>query len=280
MSIIKSPNAVQEGFRLKKYNINGIVLLLIGFYLILPLAVTLIYSLSTEWMEVLPRGLTAKYYAELVSDSLFWQAIVRSVIISFIPVVLTAAALLLVMYAVTVYLPAFDKYLQILCTIPYAIQGVILPVSVLSLYSVSAWPFSNRIIMLIFTYSVIILPYMYQGIKNSLITVEATKLLEAAQMLGADRFYAFFHIIVPCMLSGVVISSMLSVAIIFGDFVIVNTIGGSYYYTAQMYLLKKMFISGQLTSAVIIILFTVTLVISAVMFYFKSKTAMNSSEEN
>ena len=280
MSIIKSPNAVQEGFRLKKYNINGIVLLLIGFYLILPLAVTLIYSLSTEWMEVLPRGFTAKYYAELVSDSLFWQAIIRSVIISLIPVVLTAAALLLVMYAVTVYLPAFDKYLQILCTIPYAIQGVILPVSVLSLYSGSAWPFSNRIIMLIFTYSVIILPYMYQGIKNSLITVEATKLLEAAQMLGADRFYAFFHIIVPCMLSGVVISSMLSVAIIFGDFVIVNTIGGSYYCTAQMYLLKKMFISGQLTSAVIIILFTVTLVISAVMFYFKSKTAMNSSEEN
>ena len=73
MSIIKSPNAVQEGFRLKKYNINGIVLLLIGFYLILPLAVTLIYSLSTEWMEVLPRGFTAKYYAELVSDYLLYS---------------------------------------------------------------------------------------------------------------------------------------------------------------------------------------------------------------
>ena len=61
-------------------------------------------------------------------------------------------------------------------------------------------------------------------------------------MLGADKFYAFFRIIVPCMLSGVVIASMLSIALIFGDFVIVNTIGGSYYSTAQMYLLKKMFI--------------------------------------
>ena len=99
-------------------------------------------------------------------------------------------------------------------------------------------------------------------------------------MLGADKFYAFFHIIVPCMLSGVVISSMLSVSIIFGDFVIVNTIGGSYFYTAQMYLFKKMFISGQLTSAVIIVLFTVTLIISALAFFLKSKSRTASCKEN
>ena len=100
----------------------------------------------------------------------------------------------------------------------------------------------------------------------------AARLVEAAEMLGADKFYAFFRIIVPCMLSGVVIASMLSIALIFGDFVIVNTIGGSYYSTAQMYLLKKMFISGQLTSAVIMVLFVVTLLISAAVFFFKSKT--------
>ncbi|MCD8393072.1 MAG: hypothetical protein LUB57_07630 [Cloacibacillus porcorum] len=98
-------------------------------------------------------------------------------------------------------------------------------------------------------------------------------------MLGADKIFAFFRIIVPCMLSGVVISSMLSVALIFGDFVIVNTIGGSYYSTAQMYLLKKMFISGQVTSAVIIVLFVVTLAISAAVFWLKSKTVEIGAKE-
>ena len=34
-----------------------------------------------------------------------------------------------------------------------------------------------------------------------------------------------------------------------------------------------MFISGQLTSAVIMVLFVVTLLISAAVFFFKSKTA-------
>ena len=250
------------------------------FYLLLPLAMTLIYSLFREWMDVLPRGFTLTYYRQIFADPLFWQSIARSVVISFVPVALTALLLLLVMYVIVVYVPALDKYLQVLCTIPYAIQGVILPVSVLSLYAGAPWPFSDRVIILVFTYCIVILPYMYQGIKNSLVSVDARRLLEAAQMLGADKFYAFFRIIVPCMFSGVVISSMLSVAIIFGDFVIVNTIGGNYYYTSQMYLFKKMFISGQLTSAVIIVLFVVTLVISAAAFYLKSKSRMNEIKES
>ena len=265
---------------MKRSGTEYAVVMLISFYLLLPLCATFVYSLSTEWMDVLPKGFTAKYYSELLTDSLFWQAISRSVLISFVPVVLTAVILLLAMYAVTVYMPEWDKYLQVVCTVPYAIQGVILPVSVLSLYSGSSFPLSNRVVMLTLTYCIIILPYMYRGIKNSLVTVDAVRLMEAAQMLGADKFYAFFRIIVPCMLSGVVISSMLSIAIIFGDFVIVNMIGGSYFYTAQMYLFKKMFISGQLTSAVIIVLFTVTLVISAAVFFLKSKAEPNSCRES
>ena len=96
-------------------------------------------------------------------------------------------------------------------------------------------------------------------------------------MLGADRFYAFFKVVVPALINGVIISSMLSVAIVFGDFVIVNTIGGNYYFTAQMYLLRKMFISGQMTSAVIMVLFAISLVIFATVYYLKAK---NQEREN
>ena len=259
---------------------SGIIIGVICFYLLLPLAMTLIYSVFREWMDVLPKGFTLTYYVQIFSDSIFWQSIIRSVIISFVTVLLTAILLLLAMYVTVVYMPWLDKYLQVLCTIPYAIQGVILPISVLALYAGAPWPFSNRVVILSLTYCIVILPYMYQGIKNSLVSVDAVRLIEAAQMLGASKFHAFFKIVVPCILSGIVISSMLSVAIIFGDFVIVNTIAGNYYYTSQMYMFKKMFISGQLTSAVIMVLFAVTLVISATAFYLKSKNKMNNIRES
>lgn len=255
----------------KQFNLSYIILILISIYLVIPLIMTFLYSISTEWMDVLPTGLTFRYYIQIFSDNIFWGAMVRSVIISIIPVSLVTLILLLVFYIVVVYHPKLDKYIQIFCTIPYSIQGIILAISVLTLYSGIPEPFSNRIFLMVLTYCIVILPYMYQGIKNSLGTIDARKILEAAQILGAGKLYAFFFIIIPNILSGVVVSVMLSIAIILGDFVIANSIGGNYYFTAQMYLYKSMFASGQMASAVVIVLFLVTLAISWGVFYIKSK---------
>ena len=64
---------------------------------------------------------------------------------------------------------------------------------------------------------------------------------------------------------------MLSMAIIFGDFAIVNTLAGSHYQTAQVYLQKMLFQSGQLSSATIMILFLCTLIISLMVFLIKKR---------
>ena len=94
--------------------------------------------------------------------------------------------------------------------------------------------------MLVATYMVVILPYVYQGIRNNLNGVGAPRLIEAAQMLGASKFYAFFRVVIPNIMSGVTISAMLAMAIVFGDFVIINTLAGGQFMTAQMYLYDVM----------------------------------------
>ena len=175
------------------------------------------------------------------------------------------------MYVVVVYHPGWDRLIQVLCTIPYAIQGVILPICVLSLYSSAPEPFGNRMFMLVATYMVVILPYVYQGIRNNLHGVGAPRLIEAAQMLGASKFYAFFRVVIPNIMGGVTVSVMLAMAIVFGDFVIINTLAGGHFMTAQMYLYDVMKKSGQRTCAVIIILFLVTLIISACAFFLQSR---------
>ena len=62
------------------------------------------------------------------------------------------------------------------------------------------------------------------------------------------------------------VSAMLALAIVFGDFVIVNTLAGNYFPTGQMYLYAVMKQSGQKASAVIVLLFLVTLLISLAVF--------------
>lgn len=247
-----------------------IVIAVIIIYLMIPLLMTLIYSLSREWMDIAPRGFTIKAYVTLLTDPVFLTAIGRTLLISIVPILLCTVFLLFAMYVVVVYQPGWNKMIQILCTIPYAIQGVILPVCMLSLYAKSPKPFSDRMFMLVASYMIVILPYMYQGIRNNLNGVGATRLIEAAQMLGASRFYAFFGVVVPNIMGGITISVMLSMAIVFGDFVIINTLAGGRYMTAQMYLYEVMKKSGQKTCAVIIILFLVTLFISLAAFFMQN----------
>ncbi|PKM49904.1 MAG: spermidine/putrescine ABC transporter [Firmicutes bacterium HGW-Firmicutes-7] len=247
------------------------VIIAITIYLIMPIVFTFFYSIFAEWNEVLPKGLTFRYYIQILTDLHFMESIGRTLFISILPIVLCTIVILLAMYVVIVFAPQYDKYIQVLSTIPYALQGVIIAISVLSLYADAPAPFSNRMVMLTGTYCILILPYMYQGIKNSLNTVNAPRLIEAAQMLGASRIYAFFAVIVPNILSGITVSALLSAAIIFGDFVIVNIIGGNYFETSQVYLYKAMFKSGQLTSAIGVVLFVITLLLSAGVYFIKNK---------
>lgn len=247
-------------------NGSKIIMVLISAYLILPLLLTFLYSLFTQWNDILPAGFTLKYYAALFSDANFILPFLRTVVISISSVAICIIIVLLATYVVTVIHPSWQRIMQIICTIPYALQGIILGISVLALYSGMPLPFSNRIIMLIGTYCILILPYIYRGIQNSLNTVNAAQLIDAAQLLGLSRMGAYFKVVVPNIMKGIKVSAMLAISILFGDFVVVNIIGGSYFQTAQMYLYKVMFQSGQMSSAIIVLLFAITLIISGSVF--------------
>lgn len=242
------------------------ILWIIGIYLLFPLFLIALYSLFTEWIEVIPSGFTLNGYVELFKDTYFWECMIRTILISVVPIIICTVVVLLAMYVVVVYMPKLDQIMKTICTIPYAIQGVILPISVLGLYVNAPEPFSNRVFMLTSTYCIVILPYIYQGVRNSLNAVHAPRLIEAAQMLGAGKFYAFWKIILPNIANGILVSAMLALAIVFGDFVIINTLAGNYFPTAQMYLYAVMKSSGQRSSAVVVILFVVTLLISLGVF--------------
>lgn len=250
---------------MKRNRFSKGILILISLYLMIPLLLTFLYSIFTEWNKVTPSGITFKYYKETLSDQNFIASIVRTMAVSVIPFIVCSVVVLLALYVIVVYHPEWDKYMQMLCNIPYAIQGIILAISVLSLYINAPYPFSNRIVMVILTYCIVILPYIYRGLKNSLDTINARRLIEAGQMLGANRFYAFFAVVVPNIVSGITIVAMLSISMVFGDFAIVNIIGGSYYQTAQMYLYKKLAQSGQASSVIIVVMFGLTLILSGMI---------------
>ena len=156
----------------------------IAAFLLMPLIIMFVYSFSDRWITILPEGFTLEYYVKTLTNEKFLLGILRGMIISIIPVVITNICVLLALYAVLVYLPEMEKVVQIFCLIPTTINGIILATSVLAAYSGTNTIFANRIVMLAMIYCVFVLPMTYQGIRNSLYSVNTKGLLEAAEMLG------------------------------------------------------------------------------------------------
>ena len=178
----------------------------------------------------------------------------------------------------TVCFPGLEKYIQIVCMIPYTIQGIILSVSILSLYVSNDGILGNRLVMLFGAYCIIIMPYIYQGIRNGMRAVNVTMLLEAAEMLGASRFYTYFRIVVPNILSSIVISALVAVGIIFGDYVLVRNLCGTSFQNMQIYLYQAMKSDSTKSSAVFVVIMLITFLITAIVLKMQGKENQRNGE--
>lgn len=232
-------------------------------YLLVPLLGTLIYSLSTQWHKtILPEGLTLSWYQELFSDSLFLAAMGRSLLLSFGSTVLSLVIMVPAIFSIVVYAPRLEKFVQSLMVLTYAMPGVIIAVGLIRAYSNSG---ISMIIVTVGAYFVGILPYMYQGTRNSLRNIHAVSLMEAAEILGARKFTAFLKVILPNIMSGILVSSLLSFSILFGEFVLVNLLIGGSFETVQVYLFKKLNESGHIASAIVVCYFILICILSVVI---------------
>ncbi len=253
---------------MKKRAYKGVLpMLLIMIYLLIPLVVTIIYSMYEKWTDIVPEQFSISAYAELFANREFVNSIGRSILLCIVPIVISVVVVLLAMFAAVLYFPKLEKYVQIICMIPYTIQGVILSVSILSLYVGAKGLLSNRLVMLFGAYSVIILPYIYQGIRNGMRTIRVDTLIDAAQMLGCTRLYAFFKIIVPNIFTSIIASALLAVGMIFGDYVLVRNLAGTSYQNMQIFLYQTMKSDSRKASAVFVVIMLITFAIAAVVLF-------------
>ena len=63
--------------------------------------------------------------------------------------------------------------------------------------------------------------------------------MEAAEIFGANQMTAFRKVILPNILSGILVSGLLSFSILFGEFVLVNLLVGGSYETVQIFYIKN-----------------------------------------
>ncbi|RED58649.1 putative spermidine/putrescine transport system permease protein [Cohnella lupini] len=242
------------------------LLFLLMLYLLLPLVATGLYALATNWQTtILPESWTLNWFKDMFQDLRFLEALWTSFYLCLISVALSLVIMLPAVFVITVYLPKLESFMKGLVVLPYAVPGVVAAVGLIRTYSSGPIDIAGTAYILIGAYFVVVLPYMYQGIRNSLLTVSAVELLNAAEMLGAKRARAFVTIILPNIWPGVIISTLLSFSVLFGEFVVTNMLVGGHIHTIQVYLYQRVSESGHLASAIAISYFIFIMILSTIL---------------
>ena len=250
----------------------NIIMTIVIVWLLIPLVATIVYSLFEDWTGIIPKGFTLANYELIYSDPAFLTTMYQTVLICIIPIVITIILVLLAQFVVTVYFPKLEKYMQILCMIPYTIQGVILSVSILVLYAKNGTLLSDRMVMLVGAYCISILPHIYNGIRNGMRAINMNMLLEAAEMLGDSKLKAFFKVIVPNIITGITVSSLLAVSLLFGDYVIIRNLSSTNVNNMQKFLYQAMKRSSTEASAVFVVIMLITCAITAIVLSLQSRS--------
>lgn len=252
--------------------IKNLSIIFIILYLIIPLIATVMYSFATAWSHsILPEGITLKWYVELFSNEDFIQSMLNSILL--VGGVTIAGILIIVpaIYGIVLYFPKLERFVKWAIIGVYTMPGIIASVGLLKTYADSSIP---MIFVLAGAYLVHTLPFMYQGIRNNMRNINVVQLVEAAEILGATKMQAFTKIIVPNIMSGVIVSALLSFSILFGEFVMINILLGSNYKTVQIFLLENLKVNGHISSAVVSCYFVVIALITFVIL----KLTMNKKE--
>src|SRR5262245_46773694 len=101
---------------------HRLVVWLLFLILLLPLAGTLLYSLSTSWSAtILPEGLTLKWYLALWSDARFLTAFGQSLLVCIAALALSVVLILPLLFVVHYHFPRLDGLMNILILLPFAV---------------------------------------------------------------------------------------------------------------------------------------------------------------
>lgn len=260
--------------------LTKVILIITLIYMFLPLFATLLYALSTSWSNtLLPEGLTFSWFKDMIGDPRFISALIRTVVVSVVSVAISLIIMLITVFTMLHYAPWAKAILKYVSVLPFAVPGVILSIGLIEAYVGLIPTISGRIVLLILAYCLLILPYIYQGIENGMANINAEQMSAAAEILGASKRQAFWKLVIPNIIPGIVSAVLLSLSVLFGEFVITNLLLGAQFETIQVYLYMRLKESGHFASAVTISYFIVEMILSGIVLKISSHQNRRSNNE-
>jgi putative spermidine/putrescine transport system permease protein len=214
--------------RLKLQLFRGVTFFLAAVFFLVPIIAMLEFSTRGNHNER-----TLEYWQSIFSypdlfDFNFGPAPSAAIDASLELALVTSLAMLVLLVPTMVWvrlkLRRLSRILEFVCLLPLTIPAIVLVVGLFPMYIWLGTNVSDSILTLAFAYVVLVLPYCYRALDAGLGAIDVKTLSEAARSLGASWFSVMWRIIVPNISNAILNATLLSVALVLGEYTIANNL--------------------------------------------------------
>ena len=214
--------SIQRSRRTKLRTFRIVVLVAAAIFFIVPLLAMV--EFSTRAGGDVNSGRTFTFWRQIFDYPDLVAAITASIQLAVITSVAMLVLLVPTMVWVRLRLKRLTRIVEFLCLLPLTIPAIVLVVGYFPMYQWMGVNFSDSILTLAFAYVILVLPYCYRALDAGLGAIDVKTLTEAARSLGAGWFTVMWRVIVPNISSAILNATLLSVALVLGEYTIAQNL--------------------------------------------------------
>ncbi len=204
-------------FKLQLFRIT--VFIVLGAFFLVPIGAMLEFSTRGNAIDA-PRNLDA--WKNIVQTPELVSAITASLELAVITCLAMLVLLLPTMVWVRLRFPKLNRAIEFICLIPLTVPAIALVVGMVPIYRWININLNDSILTLAFAYLILVLPYSYRALDAGLSAIDLKTMSEAARSLGARWGTVMLRVVVPNMSSAIVNATLISVALVLGEFTFAN----------------------------------------------------------
>ncbi|WP_353055557.1 ABC transporter permease subunit [Leucobacter sp. CX87] len=167
------------------------------------------------------------------------QGIGNSLLLAALTVVIVLVLFFPTIVLVHLRFPRLERALDLLTVLPIAIPAIVLVVGFAPLFRVLGNWGATGTWTLSLAYGVLVLPFVYRAINAELTGMDARVLAEAAQSLGAGWGTVLVRVIAPGLRGSLLAASLLTIAIVLGEFTVSSLLNRTTLQTALLQVSKS-----------------------------------------
>ncbi len=204
-------------FRLQVFRIA--VFVLMGLFFLVPIGS--MFEFSTRGNSATaPRNLDA--WLNIVKTPELSEAIIASLELAVITTLAMLVLVLPTMVWVRLRFSGLSRVIEFICLIPLTVPAIALVVGMVPIYRWININVNDSILTLAFAYLILVLPYSYRALDAGLSAIDLKTLSEAARSLGAGWATVMLRVVMPNMSTAILNASLLSVALVLGEYTFAN----------------------------------------------------------